>query len=153
ADHDIAFNPVRNEREQPEVPKQIPIRSRIGRQYAGIRRLIQYRRSNKKRGQSDGDDQKRKENNIAPPEGRPKWLPTLFKQVLIFSAISRRIDWFAGNGWLRNTMAKHKPEMQADKAKHYSRQNENMDGEESTKRRAANGITSKDESRHPVADN
>src|SRR4029453_7448349 len=40
SDHDRAFDLGRNEREECEVPKKIPIRSRIGRQYARIGRPI-----------------------------------------------------------------------------------------------------------------
>src|SRR4029453_2920495 len=42
--------------------------------------------------------------------------------------------------------------MKADKSKHDSRQNENMNREEPTKCRAADGITTKNEARHPVTD-
>src|SRR4029453_3497697 len=45
SDHDIAFDPGWDEREQREVPKKIPIRFRIGRQYARIGRPIQHWRS------------------------------------------------------------------------------------------------------------
>src|SRR5438552_18285833 len=56
SDHDIAFDSVRDERKQPEVPKKIPIRPRIRCEYARIRRLIQRRRANEKCGDRDCDD-------------------------------------------------------------------------------------------------
>src|SRR4030095_6098480 len=40
SNHDIAFDPGRNEREQPEVPKKIPIRPWVGGEDTRIGRLI-----------------------------------------------------------------------------------------------------------------
>src|SRR5258708_7184120 len=79
SDHDIAFDSVRDERKQPEVPKKIPIRSRIGGQYARIRRLIQHRRSDEECGNGNRDDQKSGDNHIAPGQVWPKWLATLLE--------------------------------------------------------------------------
>src|SRR5436190_17503710 len=40
SDHDIAFDSIRDERKQSEVPKKIPVRPRIRCEYARIRRPI-----------------------------------------------------------------------------------------------------------------
>ena len=125
----------------------------VGCQYARIRRLIQSWRPDEECGERDRDDQKRGDNHIAPGEVRPKWLATLLEQLFVFGAVRCRVHWLACNRRLGDSVPKNEPEMQPDKGKHDSRQNENMDGEEATKRRAADSITTKDEARHPVADN
>src|SRR6266704_1008468 len=82
-----------------------------------------------------------------------KRLTTLLEQLFVFGTVGRRIDWFACNRRLRDSVPKNQPDMQADKGKHDSRKDENMDGKEPTKCRAANGVATQDEARHPVADN
>src|SRR6266550_3372866 len=111
SDHYVAFDSVRDERKQPEVPKKIPIRSRIGGQYAWVRRLIQRRRSDEECGDSDRDDQNGGDNHIAPGQVRPKWLATLFEQFFVFRAVRCRVDWFTCNRRLRDSVAKNKPQM------------------------------------------
>src|SRR6266478_2863683 len=105
SNHNIAFDLGRNEREQPEVPKKIPIRSRIGGQYARIGRPIQRRRADKECGDRNRDDQKGSDNYIAPCQVRPKRLATLLEQFFVFGAIGCRVDRFAGDGRLRDAVA------------------------------------------------
>src|SRR5882757_9401559 len=111
SDHDVAFDPGWDEGEQREVPKKIPIRSWIGRQYARIRRPIQRRRSDEECGDSDRDDQARDDNHISPCQVRPKGLATLLEQFFIFRAVRCRIDRFACNRRLRDSVAKDEPHM------------------------------------------
>src|SRR4030095_13685309 len=87
----------------------------------------------------------------APGQVGPKGLTALFEQLFIFSAIGFWIDRFARNRGLRDTMAHTQPEMQADKGKHYPRENENMDCEEATKRGAADAGSAEDNLRQPIA--
>src|SRR5207237_3305347 len=79
ADHDVAFDPLGNERKQSEIPKKIPIRSRIGRQYAGIRRPVQRWGPDEECGQRDRDDQPCGNNYVAPGQIWPKGLTTFLK--------------------------------------------------------------------------
>src|SRR5882724_9820469 len=110
-DHDVAFDLGRNEREQCEVPKKIPIRSWIGGQYARVRRPIQRRRSDEECGNGNRDDQKGGDNHIAPGQVWPKWLATLLEQLFIFRAVRCRVYWFTCNGRLRDSVAKNEPHM------------------------------------------
>ena len=93
------------------------------------------------------------DNQSRQRQVRPKWLAAFLEHLFVFRAISCRVYWLACNGRLRNPVAKNQPEMEPDKCKHHCGQNENMDRKEATKGCSADGITAKDESRHPVADN
>src|SRR6266853_267955 len=150
--HHVAFDLRRDQREQREGPKQIPVRPRVGIEDAGVRRGVELWRPDKGRKQGDHHEHPGTENEIPPGAFGPEWTPGLVHPFFIFGSIGCRIDYHTRNRRLGDAVAQHQHEMYADEKEYERGHDENMDGEKAAQRCATDRRSTEDKLRQKIAD-
>ena len=142
----------RREREDGEVPEEIPVRTWVGRDEARIGGRADLRRTDEDCEDEDTERHRDPEDDVTPRRVGPERNTVLREELLVARAIRLRVDEHPWRRRLGDAVSHHEQHVKPNQREEGAGNQKHVHHEEAAEGRASDGVTAEDEACHSLAD-